>query len=346
MGKKAVILYFHSIMFISSLVLLILSIWGYLSADIDPTTNIYSYFISLILPGILVGNTIFVAYFGVRLKVWILIPIAALAINFSFIGSMFQFRLDQPSSSNKEKTIRIASYNVHYFSFDKEYTIYQIANTFIDNEIDIICFQEYIEPHDNRYENISDAMKAYPYFAIYNGSTDSTRLAIFSRYPVTNSGKIEFEGSNNGAMWADIKVSNSFEFRVFNNHLQTTGMTSARKYGIPEKFKILSENAIMRTRQAIEIRNCIDTTLLPIIVTGDFNDTPSSFVFNRIKGPNLIDGFKEAGSGYGSTFRWFKKLLRIDFIIHSKEFKTTQYRTLDLDLSDHKPVIAEMEYQN
>jgi len=44
------------------------------------------------------------------------------------------------------------------------------------------------------------------------------------------------------------------------------------------------------------------------------------------------------------TFRYFKRLLRIDYIFHSKEFKGVDYYSPDLDLcSDHNPVVMEVK---
>ena len=57
-----------------------------------------------------------------------------------------------------------------------------------------------------------------------------------------------------------------------------------------------------RAKQAILLRQIIDTTVYPVIICGDFNDTPASYTYHKIKG-KYIDGFRQRGNGYGFTFK-------------------------------------------
>ena len=82
----------------------------------------------------------------------------------------------------------------------------------------------------------------------------------------------------------------------------------------------LKANFVIRASQAVQVRNIIDTTRYPVIVCGDFNDTPVSFAYNHIAGNNLTDGFRDRGKGYGHSFNGIKGLLRIDFISYEQIF--------------------------
>ncbi|HJA88402.1 MAG TPA: endonuclease/exonuclease/phosphatase family protein, partial [Candidatus Parabacteroides intestinavium] len=73
-------------------------------------------------------------------------------------------------------------------------------------------------------------------------------------------------------------------------------------------------------------------------VCGDFNDTPASYVYHRLKG-SLTDGFQECGRGYRYTFRQLYRLWRIDYILHAKDFTGTASVSPDWPYSDHNPVI-------
>ena len=79
----------------------------------------------------------------------------------------------------------------------------------------------------------------------------------------------------------------------------------------------------------------------PIIVCGDFNDVPYSYVYNTMLG-DKIDGFKECGSGFMHTFRGGKKMVRIDYIFHDKELEGLSYYKKDLSYSDHYPVFMKI----
>ena len=80
---------------------------------------------------------------------------------------------------------------------------------------------------------------------------------------------------------------------------------------------------------------------VPIIVCGDFNDVPYSYVYNTMLG-DKIDGFKECGSGFMHTFRGGKKMVRIDYIFHDEALKGLTYYKKDLSYSDHYPVFMKL----
>ena len=79
-----------------------------------------------------------------------------------------------------------------------------------------------------------------------------------------------------------------------------------------------------------------------LVICGDFNDVPYSYVYNTMLG-DLVDGFKECGSGWMYTFRG-RKSVRIDYIFHDKSVSGLTYYKLDLSYSDHYPVLMKVEY--
>jgi endonuclease/exonuclease/phosphatase (EEP) superfamily protein YafD len=84
----------------------------------------------------------------------------------------------------------------------------------------------------------------------------------------------------------------------------------------------------------------VDESPYPLVVCGDFNDTPASYTYRKIKG-GLEDSFVAAGKGYAYTYRYLRRLLRIDYLFYSRDiFKATGYNSPDLEYSDHKPVIV------
>ena len=141
--------------------------------------------------------------------------------------------------------------------------------------------------------------------------------------------------------------------RVFNNHFQTTSVNAVkpRLYQAHAEGKQLEEteaafhmafqmkkNFVKRATQADYIRQMLDAGEGPVILCGDFNDTPASYTYRTVKG-DLTDGFRDCGSGFGYTFRQLKRIFRIDYIIYSPDFKGVTYDSPNLDYSDHKPVV-------
>lgn len=94
--------------------------------------------------------------------------------------------------------------------------------------------------------------------------------------------------------------------------------------------------------QAKQINQLISDSPYPTLVCGDFNSLPSSYVYQTVKGEKMNDGFQTCGHGYMYTFRYFKHLLRIDYILHSSEFQGVDYFSPDLEYSDHNPVVMRM----
>jgi endonuclease/exonuclease/phosphatase family metal-dependent hydrolase len=77
----------------------------------------------------------------------------------------------------------------------------------------------------------------------------------------------------------------------------------------------------------------------PTIVCGDFNDTPVSYTYHKMRG-KLVDAFIESGSGIGNTYLGNFPSFRIDYIFHSKSFRSCCFRTDRINMSDHYPVMC------
>lgn len=93
-----------------------------------------------------------------------------------------------------------------------------------------------------------------------------------------------------------------------------------------------------RAEQARQVHAIVQSTRSPLILCGDFNDTPVSYTYQTIRGDLLKDGFKSCGNGYGYTFHGFFDLLRIDFILYSQGIHPVSYYSLPQEWSDHNPV--------
>ena len=100
--------------------------------------------------------------------------------------------------------------------------------------------------------------------------------------------------------------------------------------------------SVKRSKQVDAVANHIESSPYPVIICGDFNDPPSSYTYNRISG-DLKDAFVESGSGFGNTYNGLIPLLRIDYILHSPQIRSTDFKTVKQNLSDHFPITCKME---
>ncbi|WP_462362011.1 exonuclease/endonuclease/phosphatase family protein [Parabacteroides johnsonii] len=64
----------------------------------------------------------------------------------------------------------------------------------------------------------------------------------------------------------------------------------------------MKSNYLKRAEQADMICAEIERSPYPVLVCGNFNDTPTSYTYHRTR-ESLIDSFRDCGSGYQYTFR-------------------------------------------
>jgi endonuclease/exonuclease/phosphatase family metal-dependent hydrolase len=352
MGKLAVKKYASFLTVLFSIFMLGISIFAMKAGQYDPAVNEFAAYVAFGKMFIVVIDALLLVYWLIRLKIWALLPLASLAVSYNFILSMYNPLPHQAEPTGQ--TLRVITYNVH--SFGNEITGFsakEFKEIMDQKKVDIVCFQEYLANGDFTYEDLRNLFSStFPY---YFQPKDEKDNVIFSRYPIVESKMIKFAKSNNGAVYADIDVNGQI-VRVINVHMQTT--TFNRMAGKIAKARMardeeaeqalymsftdnLMHNLKERSRQARVIAELVKQTTSPIILCGDFNDTPGTYTYETLKG-DLVDGFQQAGKGYAATYKEFHNLLRIDYIFHSPTMQSMNYETMNFDMSDHNPVFMEV----
>lgn len=351
MGKLAVYKYVSMMFLVAQIVITVFTIVALFGGDVQPAGNTARAMLVYILPVLIAANVLMLVIWLIRRKwFYALIPVITIACCIPYIGTIYQFgSLDK--SADQAKGLKIATYNVAMFQRETSgFMALDILAEMRRQKVDVLCMQEYSEVSGDKKN--SDSYKEYfPYMAV--GRDD---MVIFSRYPIKGDSTIRFEDTNNSAMYADVNVDGT-EIRVFNVHLQTTGINrtlhQAGKMQMqipgyePPQNRLLSAifgnytiGMIIRAGQAIQIANEKRNSTKPCIVCGDFNDVPYSYVYNTMLG-DMVDGFKECGSGWMYTFRG-RKAVRIDYIFHDESLKGLTYYKGDITNSDHLPVFMKI----
>ena len=340
----AALRYFFSLLMVPiSLIAAGFSLIAYMAGQTNPNESIFITFIGLAMPVILTINLLILIYWIIKKKWWIIIPIAAILLNSSYLASIFQVTISSSKLPDGKIPIRIASYNAGKFkSWEHFETQYYISEFLKNDKANIICFQEYRENTKINADTLSRLLNCPHHAIAYLPGSTTLGTGIFSKYPILQFGKIPLASQTNDAMWVDIQTGET-RIRIISCHLhpvlQNADIQQVEDV-VTDISQELAQNFKIRATQAQIVRQVIDTTRIPTIVCGDFNDTPSSYTYQYIKG-DLKDSFKTRGNGYAYTFRGIHHLLRIDFILYSKEFKCTDYYSPKKEWSDHNPVISE-----
>ena len=234
------------------------------------------------------------------------------------------FATDESTSHS----LHLVSWNAEGFQLNKD--TLQASATFIRNlHPDVICLQE--RPHDNLLHRDSiSAVFGYPYRVFNSREDEVLNLAVYSRFPLSNMKEYYFPDSYNKVLQIDLQYEGR-TIRLFNIHLQTTGMTPARN-NLLHTYQL---NARERNRQAQLLAEAVASSPYPVILCGDLNDTPISYAYRKLTG-QLEDCFLESGNGWGGTYQPANNLFRIDYTFCSPKLKTLAYHLYSNCWSDHR----------
>lgn len=352
MGKLAVQKYFSFMILILTAIMMVFTFVGLYGGEVNPAGNTARALMVFALPLLIIGNVVLLIYWLImRRWHWMLMPLITLLCCIPYIGTLYQFgSLDE--NAEKQDGLKIASYNVALFGRETSgFMAQDILSEMKKQKVDVLCMQEYSDHSGDKVN--SESYKEYFKYMVM-GQND---MVIYSRYPIARSKNIPFEMTNNSAMWAEIKYKGQ-TIRVYNAHLETTGINTTLRRAAKVEAATgveIENNAVLnaiygnytigmmaRAGQANVLAMDMRESEAPIIVCGDFNDVPYSYVYNTMKG-NLVDGFKECGSGFMYTYRGGKKMVRIDYIFHDKRFKGLSFYKKELTLSDHFPVFLKLD---
>jgi endonuclease/exonuclease/phosphatase family metal-dependent hydrolase len=325
----------------------------FLSIYISPAKVWILAYFGLLFQMVFIFNIIMLTVCIVRRKrLLAILHIIAFVPNIFFLGYFFRPFGSEKAVDESPENIRLLSYNLQGFRipYQKNTTQEEIADFINRENPDIICLQEFYTNDKVTEELFASLLDRYRYRSVFYSvkrKKTSYGVATFSRYPIKMTLEIPFENTANAAIYTDIDVNGKI-IRVYNVHLQSIKLNIGRLFSgkskrmdeIEEMSSRLKTAFIKRAGQVDIMAKHIDVSPYPVIICGDFNDTPMSYTYNKIKGDRL-DTFCEAGKGMPSTYRLSAvPFFRIDYILHDKSMKSLTYSVHKIDCSDHYPISA------
>jgi endonuclease/exonuclease/phosphatase family metal-dependent hydrolase len=356
--------FLHKVLLAVNILLALALLLSYLAYLINPVTFALPAFFGLAYPYILLINIIMIVIWAMLLRYEALISVFVIAIGYNHLINYFN--IGKPEG-NKEDTFKVMSYNLRLFNYyenDDPNSEKKVIEFLKVQQPDILCLQEFFINGDpsKRESSVRAALggKYHTHLKVIGrGKNRYYGIITFSKFPIISKGEIIHPRSSSLSIFTDIVIEND-TFRIFNNHLQSFRLRKMErsfleeitspddKETIDEIRKIsgsLKQGFIRRSYQSKAVKAQIDHSPYPVIVAGDFNDTPVSYSYRKIR-KGLNDSFVSSGYGTGFTYKGNYPPNRIDYILYDNALESRYFEILKVKYSDHYPVVAYFRKSN
>lgn len=236
--------------------------------------------------------------------------------------------------NEQHSSIRIMSYNIHYgIGMDDIYSLENIANVIKKADPDLVGLQEIKDSLMTEELGKLTGMKAV--FGPSLGTSKGYGDAILSKYPFESAGNLSIPSASPSryqAMAVDVdfthKSTSLGKIRLINTHfdwLSTIG----------------SEQARLATVDVIVQAFC-NTTVLPTVLTGDFNSKPDSELLKKFEKYGWINYQK--GGPY-KTHNSTRPQYQIDYILFKSNHRwkvKNNFVMYGEESSDHLPIVMDI----
>lgn len=320
---------------LAAFLLLISFVLPYLPPKTFPTLSLLSLVVSLLI----IVNIAFAIYWAIQLRRRFFVSFTVLLISYFYFNVFYEVSSEGDASQYKN-TLNVLSYNVRLFNAYEKNPVTDaskiISEILAEENPDVVFVQEYYKPNKIDFS-------AYPYKYIHFKS-EKAKLghAFFSKYPLINTGAFDFEHTYNNTIFADI-VKGADTIRIYSVHLQSLGIiprVSFLQDSDNEKLRKRVSSAFEKQQSQVEaILDHKQKTSNPVIICGDFNNTPFSYSYRKLK-DGMLDAFRERGNGLGTTFEFERFPMRIDYIFASNDFDILSFDTMKKTFSDHYAIRA------
>lgn len=312
-----------------------------------------------------IGAIAFVLLLIVHSRVSSLTLFVSLIATFAGATSIVNFVPDKDEVSEGKK-IKVMTFNIGYFcksNNGKDIVIKQMKEFFADVDADIICLQE--APTGNMMKKDLDDMdykaafgyqyQAFDHYAEKREPYGTTAQVILSKYPIEIDKSISLSADQH--LMPSVVDIDGQKIKLINCHMESIRLLPDQieavnkvqhadirkrdktKTELKKTYDKMKQAFINRQVQTDTLVNVIKSADMPVVVCGDFNDTPISYTYRQIK-DLLEDTFSHSFMSIGDTFNGDLPKLRIDYIFHSKDIESEGYLVNKKNISDHYAVMS------
>lgn len=346
--------FFRYILLTLNLVFAVAMLFSTLSGALPPSSFIwvsifsYGYFL------LLLANIVFIIIWLCLSRWEFLISVAAIVLRFSFVPLFFQVG-GTTEVEPTENTLKVMAFNTHSFTgLDNDTLMTRDSGAVLflrmldEERPDVMCLQECYESGKVHLLDSFEA-RGYKYHFGVHGDNSRTPLVLYSLYPLVRVStmdqvsKFHVDLNKNGH---EVRICcvHLDSYQLDESDLKSLEQLSHAQYDDTSTHKLLGKlKETVRCHEQEwreELLPLVENSRIPIIIAGDFNDTPASYIYQRAT-KVLKDPFVEQGRGFGTTYHGPFPAFRIDYILHSDDIEALSYRRLKTNISDHYPVVVQ-----
>ena len=285
-----------------------------------------------------------------------LAPLTVLLLTWPSFSHVFSVGLSKSEVTVSDERFEVTTFNVRRLDefnwLDGDQTREDLATWLAEQPDGIWCFQEFPKRGKATLRSAGFSWLK-PRRRLFTWPREAGP-ALASSYPVKDWTTYMFEDADAGkgrVLQADVETPAGL-VRVFNVHLQSLHFDHADYDAVEEGpsreegarlWGLITDASKARALQAQELVRRMEESPYPVIVAGDFNDTPMSYAMHALRGSRAEDTFAAASWGPGGTHLGAIPGLRIDGILADTTLQCVSHKTCRVVLSDHRPVTAVLQ---
>ena len=267
---------------------------------------------------------------------------------------------------NSDNTFKVISWNVLHTQDirEPEYPGNRAIEYMIEAGADVVCLTELRSFEKSEIPNLTPQLldtlfTVYPFHA----GIDTSDIKVLAKYPVERLDKNRINESGNFAFELfKIKFPQN-ELIIAMVHLYSFGLSEEERQVVTDIKSVETAKSSVnelkgsirqkmrtgfqkRAEDATALRSILDDLPMdtPLIVCGDFNDVPTSWTYNIIRGDDLRDLYSETNFGPAITYNLHAFYFHIDQMLYRGPIEGIDLSIGKINSSDHYPLIGEFEF--
>jgi endonuclease/exonuclease/phosphatase family metal-dependent hydrolase len=339
---------------------------AYLAPYVHPSTIRILPFFGLMYPIFICLALILMIYWAFARSRWFFYILIAILFGGNLHFRTLSITFSDPEHPSADSSWSVMSYNVRLFDVynasieDRNKSRDSIVSYIQRVNPDVVCFQEFFHQDKPSAFSTRDTLISLMGYTDYHEryshrirNRQNFGICMLSKYPIIAKGDVMFENfktTDNYCIFADI-VKGSDTIRFYDIHLQSIklqqedyelfGEKNKQAGGKKSTLRLLIDKLRIaypaRAEQAERVVEHMKTSPYPVVVCGDFNDTPMSYVYNQFN-TDLVDSYRETTTGIGVTYVGRVPAGRIDYIFHSGDLGAYDFGIQSVPFSDHRAV--------